>query len=371
MGKAKRKRAAPLHIQKHHNILYGIMTQFFQKGKKVPEIAYWVRDRLCELYPDRDGDITVPRERIYQIIQETIAKGQFVTFKPPIQLEVESKLEDMFDRRVSMKVANVFQDATTADHLGAEAAVLLLRLIKESGKDRVHIGLGSGSTGRKCAQQLALLMATETDLPDLTFHVMSNGYVKYPMTGPMSFLSYFADVPTKVDFVGLVSPIAVQWGHYDSTKELVGVRESFQSKDEISIIVSSLASIDDEHGLLNCLLNPERKDTPPKPMRDLKRRGVVGDLQFRPYNEKGPVNINTGLRAITLFELEELVDRVSNRPGFQSVLICGPCNRCLKTKVPAARPLISGINRLRVCNHFVTDVGTALELLELGPLPAV
>ena len=249
------------------------------------------------------------------------------------------------------------------------SADLVLKLIKDSNKDEVHIGLGSGTTVRMFAQQLAFRLAAENDLPKLVFHVLSNGYVKHPMTGPMSFLSDFTKLPNPVDFVGLVSPIAVEWDNYDNTKKLVGIHESFDRKDEISIIVTSIASADDEHGLLNCLLNPKNKPEGkwPKPIRDLQKHNVVGDMQFRPYNEKGPLNINTGLRAITLFELEELSDRVGNG-DLQSVVICGPCNHCFQTKAPALRPLISGVESLRLCSHLVTDIQTGRDLLKLGAI---
>ncbi len=182
------------------------------------------------------------------------------------------------------------------------------------------------------------------------------------MSAPMTFFSYFAKSATPIEFVGLISAAVVKWNDYESTKSLIGVRESFERRDEIDIIVTSLAGAGDKHGLLNVFL---QGGPTPKVVEKLRQRKWRGDLQFRPYSDEKPLDIDTGVKAVSLFELSELVEIVAKQRDRYCIVVCGPCNRCLESKAKALYPLITA-PALAVANHVVTDTTTAQELLDLG-----
>jgi DNA-binding transcriptional regulator LsrR (DeoR family) len=69
------------------------------------------------------------------------------------------------------------------------------------------------------------------------------------------------------------------------------------------------------------------------------------------------------VRAVTLFELDELVAIAKDRSnGKYVVLVAGPCGECGATKKNALRPLLAN-ERLRLWTHLIVDAKTAKELL--------
>jgi hypothetical protein len=88
----------------------------------------------------------------------------------------------------------------------------------------------------------------------------------------------------------------------------------------------------------------------------------VGDVQYRPYSATGPIIADTGVRAVTLFELSDLV-RLAETPDKAVILISGPCHGCKQSRSRALLPLLAEPS-LRVWTHLVTDVRTASEVLE-------
>jgi hypothetical protein len=92
------------------------------------------------------------------------------------------------------------------------------------------------------------------------------------------------------------------------------------------------------------------------------RQGWVGDVQYLPYSTTGPIGVASGVRAVTLFELSELVEMVKSG-NKHVVLVGGPCGHCGASKTEALRPLLEEPS-LRVWSHLVVDAGTAEKLIE-------
>ena len=67
--------------------------------------------------------------------------------------------------------------------------------------------------------------------------------------------------------------------------------------------------------------------------------GWKGDVQFRPYTDSGALIEECPVRAVTLFELDELVE-LARTDGKYVVLLAGPCGECGEPKVEALRPLV-------------------------------
>ena len=94
----------------------------------------------------------------------------------------------------------------------------------------------------------------------------------------------------------------------------------------------------------------------------IARHKVVGDVQYNPFSENGPVLFDSGVRAVTLFELDELKE-LAEKKGKYVVLVSGPCWKCKKLRTHALRPLVAN-PRLKVWSHLVTDLATAEDLVK-------
>ena len=89
--------------------------------------------------------------------------------------------------------------------------------------------------------------------------------------------------------------------------------------------------------------------------------GWVGDVQFRPYNRQGPIIEECPVRAVTLFDLSDLV-RMARTDDKYVVLLGGPCGECGRLKTDALIPLLTR-EELRLWTHLIVDVQTAGKLL--------
>ena len=336
------------------SIIFAICSRFLTYGKvSATAVARWAQKDL-----GRD-DIT--RERVYPILQEGMRRG-FLVLRPPRNELLAQRIADRYKARLgNVRVLDV-QGPGSLEHVALAGAELTISLIKELGsrKDAVHVGLGSGNTLMTVSRQLGRLLKSENDLPDLIFHALTSGFsVREPMSAPVAMFSYFNEAATNVGYVGLFAEAVVRSGQYEEVMKLPGVIESFENKDQIDIIITSHASANDE----SCQLYRFMKQFAPAGFDALKKAGWTGDVLFRPYSESKPILIDSGIRAVTLFEISELIEICKNDRKYV-VLISGPSSRSvsLRTRSDALRPLLS--QDLRVWTHLVTDARTAIEVLQ-------
>ncbi|MDR2171868.1 MAG: hypothetical protein LBP59_17120 [Planctomycetaceae bacterium] len=335
-------------------------------------VANWVR-RV-----KKRTDIT--RERIYPIFWEACNRG-FLLLQPPTENKLTQKLRETFqlgDYRGEIIVVNVNKESA-ARHVTSTAADLIVKLIEDVGaekakkfpddpeKQAVHLGMGAGYAAMLVAQRLASKIKSGDSVPQLVLHAISTGgfLPNEPHKAPSTYFTYFEPDWTNIKFVALFSETVVGQEDYEKMKLNPGIKTSFDKRDEIDIIVTSLAAADHEHGLLvrylTYLVDEGLID---KGVLDkMFAEGWVGDVQFRPYSVNAPLpNEVCPVRAVTLFELDELVKMAKEDNGKHVVLVAGPCGECGKTKKHALLPLIANEN-LRLWTHLVTDVRTARELL--------
>lgn len=323
----------------------------FLNGEGATRIAEWLANE----------GLTVSREQVYALVRRGIALG-YVKLCPPQDMALTRQLSTVFPRvAADIQVLDV-EKATALEHLTMAGADKALLLIKELGSsDRpVHIGLGAGRTSERFARNLALRLRSESEaeLPKLVVHAMSSGFSpRDPTTAPVAFFSFFAGLRPKVEFLCMFSEPFVPWSQYEMVKDSHGVREAFEDAQEIDIVVSSLSSRQDEHGLFNEFLTVGS----PQGVDAMDRAGWVGDVQFRPYSDGGPIMEDTEIRPVTLFELEDLVE-MSMTPDKHVILIAAPCAACGRDKSDALRPLMRQPS-LHVFNHLITDAATASALL--------
>jgi hypothetical protein len=227
----------------------------------------------------------------------------------------------------------------------------------------VHIGFGGGASMNLVARYLAERLRSLEAPPPLVIHALTSGFnVREPDNAPGSFFSFFQGT-RDVSFRGLFAPAYVNAEDWDKTRRLVGVRESFAEKNELHVIVTALASRHDFHGELNSVmrLGGELGEQTCRILDDEEKR--IGDVLYRPFAAHGPITRQAGIRAVTLFELPELVTFAAGE-NKAVILVAGPCadRDCRRSRSDALLPLLREPS-LDVWSHLVTDDRTALECL--------
>lgn len=314
--------------------------------------------------------ISVSRERIYRLLEEGIAR-QFVRFSPPPHQTLGQRLTEAYRAPAGCIHVVAARERSANEFVASHGAAIILDLIRELGhrKDTVHLGLGAGWTTMLVAKHLAHLMRLDRPAPDLVLHALSSAVdTQDPMRSPVAFFTFFQDV-ARVKFIGLFSPSGAEVKNYEEIKNLPGVQEPFAQRGSIDIVVTSLADPYHTDGSLYRFL----KMGPAEALEDLRKAGVVGEVQAMPYSEQGPVAMRSGYRAVTLFEIPELV-ALAKGPGKYVLLVAAPCGRCGELKTPALRPLFKA-PPLRLWTHAVLDVAhaellAALDAPESPPNPA-
>jgi DNA-binding transcriptional regulator LsrR (DeoR family) len=324
----------------------------FLNGHKVMNIVHWLRE---------EHKVQIKRENIYPLLREARKRG-YLSILPPPDGYLQQRICDRFElEKERVHVLRVRGD-TARDYVANAAAEQIVRLIHEVGevKDRVRIGLGGGGTIMRVARALAPRLRSEGSLPKLGLHALSSGFdVNNPWTAPVSFLGYFDQAAPDIEYVGLFASAVVEVERYEHVKTLPGVEESFRKASQIDIVATSLASASDKHGELNRFMNLGEKSN--GNVKELKKRGWVGDVSYRPYSKTEPITAAGRIRAVSLFELEDLVD-LAQKPNKHVVLVVAPCGICNESKAEALEPLLKESN-LRLWSHLLMDMTTAQDLL--------
>ena len=310
----------------------------------------------------------VNRQQVYALVSDARKRGFFV-LRPPLEAVLNRRVADVYGLDAENIEVVDAEGPSTGDFVADRAAKRAMRLIKEVGaakqstsdNQRVHLGLGAGYTTMNIARHLAHELRAEDDLPDLVLHALTSGFrVEQPQTAPVSFFGSFGNLRIKVGYVGLFARPVVKREHYAGEIDQPGAVEAFKRRHEIDIVITSLASAQDEHGDLNMFLRKQPED-----IQQLRDDGWVGDVMYRPYSETGPLTREASIRALTLFELIELIDLVK-QPNKYVLLVSGPCGHCGMNRSGALRPLLSSA-QLKVWSHIIMDRGTAQDLVAANP----
>lgn len=328
------------------------------------EIVFEVCYRLIERRENADAIVTslkaergieISREQVYRLVREGIDQ-KFVRMSAPTRRTLAERLAKgcgVGEDRIQVVAA---RGALANEHVAARGAEITLRLIKDLGKRRptVHLGLGAGWTTMRLARHLAHLIREDPPQPRLVLHALSSALDPAdPMRSPVAFFTFFQDM-SRIDFVGLFSAAAVDVRNYERDKRLPGVAEPFARRNEIDIVVTSLGDPHHEDGSLNRFL----RLSPARAAEDLRKNHVVvGEVQCMPFSAQRPVTMRSGFRAVTLFEIPELVDRAQMQDKFL-LLVAAPCGKCGELKTDALRPLLTEAG-LRIWTHVVVDIAQA------------
>ncbi len=321
------------------------------------------------------------REKIYPLVWEALHRN-FLLLCAPVEKDLRNNLIQKYELQHHLSscggdvvVTNVMGN-TASKHVNTTAADLIVDLIgkinlkKKSsaiaeGKNpndvRVHLGVGAGYAAMEVAKRLSNRAGAE--LPKLTLHAITPGgyYIAEQQKDTSTYFSYFVERSIDVECVGFFSTTVVMEDSYDSFKTNPSLRSCFERRDEIDIIVTSLASSSDPHGLMGQYFDylKSRNLIEEDVRQTLENQAWVGDLLFQPYSPTKPIYPKT-LRTVALFDFKELV-QFSLKQDKYVVLCGGPCADCGAPKTEALKPLLTNPS-LRAWTHLVLDREAARQL---------
>jgi hypothetical protein len=386
-------------------LVFFVCDAFIRGGRN----ADWIADQV-----ERRFNETLHRTQVYQVLGEARVRGYFFLTPPRDEFLAERMLDrfvrsrknggphgqglasggvtrtgrrstqgpadDDDDRKTIEVVCQGFE--VSLEPVAIAAAEMALKVIlaiaaragsranggrtRGDGNDEpeVHVGFGAGATTMLVARHLAELLRKQVKPPRVVLHALSSGFnVTEPATAPVAFFNFFHGIPG-VTYRGLFAPAYVVPTDWDTTRGQFGVRESFAEKDSIQVIITALASRVDDHGELNRFmeLNPQEGKETRRILDD--EEGRVGDVMYRPFSATAPITRHVGIRAVTLFELDDLRSAAQDERK-AVILVAGPCGSpgCRRSRSDALLPLLEQPS-LDVWSHLVTDDFTAVECLK-------
>ena len=339
--------------------LVQVCDSFLRDNTKVDDIA----DALNARFRREGSNVSVTREQIYPLLRDARSRG-FFELRAPREHRLQQRMADVFDLDHAHFDVVTARDEIAGGLVASQAAEVCMRIVKAlasaKADRRVHVGLGAGATTLAVAQHLAAKLRAEDARPHVVLHALTSGFhVDNPQTAPLAFFGLFRELHDQIGYVGLFAPSVVKAADYPKVRTQPGAKEGFDRKGDIDVVITSLASRNDSDGDLNQFLRDD-----PRTQELLEKHGWVGDVQYRPYSTSGPIQTPTPTRAVTLFELAELV-KLARKPDKHVILAAGPCGKCGRTREDALLPLITN-PQLKLWTHLVVDLGTAERLVTLA-----
>jgi DNA-binding transcriptional regulator LsrR (DeoR family) len=336
--------------------------------------------RVAELFiGQRDGGLTptaiaeqvnrefprqreLSRESIYPLIGEAVRRG-FIKLVPPVNQQLAEAVRARYPNLQSCTLRVVEtagrHDNPKAAAVAAELALNhLVDILKAKREPVVGLGLGPGRATLDFCRAFGRLLAGSPEAVKLRLVAISAGCpANAPEYASISFFNLFPKHLVE-STVGLFAETLLPLKDFEAVKRRAGVKEAFAARDSIDLIVTSMGDIRDDDDLLSMFLQQSGQN-----LDRLRAAGWVGNVQYRPYTSTGPVKEKpTDLRAVTLFELEDLV-RIASQKNKHVVLIARQCGICGRTRAEALQPLLTH-PQLKVFSTLVLDAATARELLK-------
>lgn len=365
----RRNRFLPLKEEPAGYILDAASLVLANNFKDMADVA----DQLERYWPDKQPPAT--RERCYDLVREAMRRGMFMVL-PPVDFYQSRRLFREFCSKDGMhrsiKVVDARHDAPV--HVATGAAELLhwlvLKHAARRGSAEVHLGLGAGNSVLHVIEWLAGLLRTRALCPDFVVHAcIASGLMKRTGqrggAGQATTAMMAAQLRTAARQVELIEVDWAAWvpadAHGQARSEITSHR-AFRLREAIDIIVVAPAPAHRDSIFYDFVETDLPEDLEGTTRETLFSRGYIGDVMCQPFSESGPILLDRGIRVLSLFEIDELVEFAA-RPEKDVVVLGGPCSGCGRTRTAALRPLIAEPT-LRIWNHLVVDSTTAAELLD-------
>lgn len=338
---------------KQTRLLYRICDLFFTEKKKVAEIASTIKQEFGR---------PCTREQIYPLLAKARDQG-LIRLVPPLEDQLPRALAEQFQHDpASITVVDLAKQggALGVAFRAAEVVLMHIKELLRRGRKPVGLGLGPGRASLEVSSQLAELMRSDEALPHrcVSLHAITGGGPPdEPEYAPNSFFNVF---PKRlVDHcVGLFAEILVPCKQYRSVIQRASVSRAFERREDIDIVITSRGAVAEQHDLYCRLLKQEGQD-----IEALQRRGWIGNVQYRPYSDTGPITEERdAFRAVTLFELADFVE-LARRKDKHVILIARCCSVCGEPQARSLWPLMT-VRELKVWSHLLMDISVATELLD-------
>lgn len=342
-------------------LLYRVVELLFvkrgqgDKRLKMEAIAEQVNDEFGQTEK-------LTRESLYPLVEEAVRRG-IVRLTPPVSRVLRDVLVAKFPGLAAAKV-NVVETSGPEDNsrvaaLAAEKALAaLVRIAKAKRGNPVGIGLGPGRATLEFCRFLSPRLKFVPEELKLRLVAITAGCPAAMLeNAPISFLNLFPERHVERR-LGLFAETLVRAGDFAAVASHTGVKEAFAAKDDIDVIVTAMGDFEDPHDLLALFLKDAGRD-----LKALRQRGWLGNVQYRPFTADGPAPEEPDdLRAVTVFELKDLVERAKHRDK-EVILMARQCVHCRRPRAGALRALLRNPD-LRVFSRLVLDRATATELLK-------
>ena len=369
------------------SIVYGACYRYFQKSESATQIAEWVNRELKERGISRGK---FARTSVYPILRRA-AKLGFLQLIPPHRLDLAKQIANTC--AIQAEDVLVLDDGNSPEFDGSsvnevafETAKLCLQLSHRIAESHplgvVNIGWGAGITCSLIAKHLATLLTHKSFTPSspikrFRMHALVSGRIHSAKTlenelyhYPSYFFTNFfgccgEDLP--IDVIDFQIDAIVPWDNYSSLKNTIAVQDAEnRAKNEIDLIVNSVATHSQKTGLLLRVLNEtqDRKTAKATTLR-LKESNWVGDIGYHPFSKSGqPIEPDkNGFRAVHAFPSWHDLLRWKNNPGHYLILAAGVSHGFEKTE--AIRALMTKDDQHRIFTHLVLDSKTAAGILDL------
>ncbi len=323
--------------------LHRVAQMLVREGKSVQQIKSALSSEYSDLTP----------QMIYRAISVLGEKG-VVSYNPKRESDLEEALAEKFKiARSAVHVVKFAQDVPL------EAARIAKDILSKEWRDRgrrpsapIGLGLGPGRTTAQMTSELGRLLTSTSKVRLKLFALAGGAPADHPEMSPISF---FSEIPEAIVLgrVGLFAPNLVEVGHFENLKTSPGVKEAFTQKKEVFLSVTSMGDAADERDLLSRFLLAQSAEA----LSGISRKGYVGNIQYRPYSKGEPiVEEEDDFRAVTLFEIDEMVELASRRDHHIILMV-------LNKSRESIQPLLAN-EELRAFSEIVIDGVTAATVCE-------
>ena len=319
--------------------------------------------QIAEMLKKEFGkDLKLTRETLYPLVEKAV-ELKLVQLVPPVNQALRQELAARFpglsEDEVEVVETKGPDNNSKVPAMAAEKALAALVRIAKTGRAKpVGLGLGPGRATLEFCRFLSPRLQMHHKALKLQLVAITAGCpVTMLQYAPISFLNLFPEhlVERKL---GMFAEPLVAAGRFKELCDHPGVRDAFAAKKDIDVVVTAMGDFEDPHDLLSLFLQDSGQD-----LSALRRRGWLGNVQYRPFTADGPVKeAPKELRAVTVFELEDLVGLAEKRPR-EVILMVRQCGLCGRARAGALRALLSNPN-LKVFSTLVMDAATARDLLK-------
>ncbi len=336
-------------------LIYRILELIFRTDQGTSHIATQIATEFgCPMTPQEPIRLLRLAERL-----------DLIQLRPPIEDELVKKLRATYsiaDRYEITVVHDVTGDRqASGDRIALKAAETVLKLLRDTGNRLgrpMGLGLGPGHATLEFSQHFSRLLRQETGIPKVRLFAITAGAVA-PELHPISFFNLFPKDRVE-QTVALYGEIVLTVKEYrNKMTSVTGLKEAYARRDEVDVIVTAMGSRNDKHDQFWKFM------TDSDGMNQLDNTDWVGNVQYRPYSNTGPMPEEpSDLRAVTLFDLDDFRSKVKESYKYV-VLMVRRCAYCDNLRAEAVRPLLQQ-PELRIWSHLIIDAAIAEAVLSLS-----